>query len=195
MHALQPTLMSVLWPVADGRARWLRPVLLAFAGAFAITVAAKIKVPFYPVHMTMQTFVVLAIGMAYGWRLGAATIALYLAQGAVGLPVFTGTPEKGIGVAYMVGPTGGYLLGYLMAALTTGWLAERGWDRNALTTAAAMLIGNVMIFAPGLLWLGILFGWDKPILAWGLTPFIWAEVFKMGLATAMLPMAWRLLSK
>ena len=93
MHALQPTLMSVLWPVADGRARWLRPVLLAFAGAFAITVAAKIKVPFYPVHMTMQTFVVLAIGMAYGWRLGAATIALYLAQGAVGLPVFTGTPD------------------------------------------------------------------------------------------------------
>src|SRR3546814_4017998 len=90
-----------------------------------------------------------------------------LAEGALGLPVFAGTPEKGLGLAYMAGPTGGYLVGYVLAAAACGWLAERGWDRNVLSATVAMLVGNALIYLPGLLWLGVLFGWDKPILEWG----------------------------
>jgi biotin transport system substrate-specific component len=129
--------------------------------------------------------------MAYGPRLGAATVALYLAQGALGLPVFAGTPEKGIGLAYMVGPTGGYLVGYLLAATVCGYLAERGWDRGLFTTVAALVIGNVTLFLPGVLWLGVLFGWSKPILAWGLTPFLLGEATKMALAAVVVPLAWK----
>jgi len=190
MQTLHPTLMSIAWPTTE-RTHWLRLVVLAFVGTLLIALASKIKVPFYPVPMTMQTLVILGIGMAYGWRLGAATDLLYLAEGAVGLPVFTGTPEKGIGLVYMMGGTGGYLFGYLLAVIAIGWLAERGWDRSIFTTVAAMFVGNVLIFAPGLLWLGILFGWDKPILAWGLTPFLLAEVFKIALAACLMPLAWR----
>jgi biotin transport system substrate-specific component len=171
--------------------RWLRLGLLALAGSILLTISAKIQVPFYPVPMTMQTFVVLSLGMAYGWRLGAATVLFYLAQGAMGLPVFVGTPEKGIGLAYMAGSTGGYLLGFVAAAALVGWLAERGWDRNIGTTALAMLLGNIVIYLPGLLWLGTLFGWDKPILAWGLTPFVLGDLTKLALAAVLMPMAWR----
>jgi biotin transport system substrate-specific component len=117
-------------------------------------------------------FVVLTLGMAYGWRLGAATVMLYLVEGAAGLPVFAGTPEKGSGLAYMLGGTGGYLVGFVLAAAVCGYLAERGWDRRIVTTALAMLVGNVLIYIPGLFWLGSPFGWDKPIVEWGLTPFI-----------------------
>ena len=137
----------------------------------------------------------LVIAMAFGPRLGAATVMLYLAEGAVGLPVFAGTPEKGIGLAYMLGGTGGYLLGFLLAAALVGMLAERGWDRNVGTTALAMLFGNVVIYVPGLLWLGTLFGWDKPILAWGLTPFLLGDVTKLALAAAVLPLLWKLAAK
>ncbi len=194
MQTLHPTLMSIAWPTTE-RTNWLRLVVLAFVGTLLIALASKIKVPFYPVPMTMQTLVILGIGMAYGWRLGAATVLLYLAEGAVGLPVFTGTPEKGIGLVYMMGGTGGYLFGYLLAVIAIGWLAERGWDRSIFTTVAAMFVGNVLIFAPGLLWLGILFGWDKPILAWGLTPFLLAEVFKIALAACLMPLAWRAIGR
>ena len=186
------TLIANLWPSAQsGAGRWLRNGMLAFAGTLVLAIAAKIQVPFYPVPMTMTTFAVLAIGAAYGSRLGGATILLYLAEGAAGLPVFAGTPEKGIGIAYMMGGTGGYLVGYFFAAVTCGWLAERGWDRRVITTAVAMLIGNALIYIPGLLWLGSLFGWDKPILEWGLTPFILGDLTKLALAAAVLPLAWR----
>jgi biotin transport system substrate-specific component len=147
------------------------------------------------VPLTMQTFVVLVIGMAYGPRLGTATLVLYLAEGAVGLPVFSGTPEKGIGLAYMMGTTGGYLLGFVLAAALCGWLAERGWDRRMATTALAMLLGNIVIYVPGLLWLGSLLGWDKPILEWGLTPFLYGDLAKLALATAVLPVVWRLVKR
>lgn len=173
----------------------LRGMVLAVAGTALLTIAAKIQVPFYPVPMTLQTFVVLALGMAYGWRLGAATLLLYLAEGALGLPVFAGTPEKGIGLAYMLGGTGGYLIGFVLAAAACGWLAERGWDRGVVRTAAAMLIGNAIIYVPGLLWLGGLFGWDKPILEWGLTPFLLGDLTKLALAAAVLPLAWRWLGR
>ncbi len=184
-----PTLASAAWR-PDGVPTLLRGAILAVLGSALLWASAKIQIPFYPVPMTMQTFVVLALGMVYGWRLGAATVVLYLAEGAFGLPVFAGTPEKGIGLAYMAGPTGGYLVGFVLAAAACGWLAERGWDRSIMKTAAAMLIGNVLIYGPGLLWLGSLVGWDKPVLAWGLTPFVLGDVTKLALAAAVLPASW-----
>ena len=171
-----------------------RNVALAVAGSIALWVSAKVQIPFLPVPMTLQTLVVLIIGMAYGWRLGAATVALYLAQGAVGLPVFAGTPEKGIGLAYMIGPTGGYLVGFLLATMAVGYLAERGWDRNIFTTAGAMLIGNALIYIPGLFWLGSLIGWDKAI-QFGIQPFLLADLFKLVLAALFMPMIWNTVKK
>lgn len=195
VQTVKSTLAEALWPTT-GRARDAgRAVLLVVAGSLLLTLSAKVQIPFYPVPMTMQTFAVLALGMALGWRLGAASVAFYLAQGAVGLPVFAGTPEKGIGLAYMMGPTGGYLLGFLLAAAVCGWLAERGWDRRVSTTALAMLIGNAVIYVPGLLYLGSLIGWDKPVLEWGMTPFLLGDVTKLALAAAVMPAAWHLLRK
>ena len=170
-------------------------IILAIAGSLALWVCAKIQIPFYPVPVTMTTFAVLLIGMVYGWKLGAATILLYLAEGAAGLPVFAGTPEKGIGLVYMMGGTGGYLIGYVIAAAVCGWLAEKNWDKSILTTAGAMLIGNALIYIPGILWLGILFGWDKPILEWGLIPFIPGDLLKLALAAVTLPLIWKLVKK
>lgn len=184
-----PTLVQTLW---QGENTMVRNVLLAIAGSIALWVSAKIQVPFYPVPMTMQTFMVLVIGMAFGWRLGAATVLLYLAEGAIGLPVFAGTPEKGIGFAYMLGTTGGYLAGFVVAAAVVGWLAEKGWDRNVWMTLAAMVIGTAIIFALGVSWLGSLIGWDKPVLQYGLIPFLPGAAFKIALAAAVLPMAWKL---
>jgi biotin transport system substrate-specific component len=191
---LYPTLASVVWS-SERASGMVRNVILAIGGTALLTIAAKIQVPFYPVPMTMQTFVVLALAMAYGWRLGGATLLLYMAEGAVGLPVFAGTPEKGIGLAYMLGGTGGYLIGFVLAAAVCGWLAERGWDRNVAKTALAMLAGNAIIYLPGLLWLGGLYGWDKPILEWGLTPFLLGDLTKLALAAAVLPLAWRWLGR
>ncbi len=192
------TLVDRVWPASiemTALARALRGTALAVVGSLLIWLCAKIQVPFYPVPMTMGTLAVLAIGMAYGWRLGAATVVLYLAEGAMGLPVFSGTPEKGIGLAYMLGGTGGYLVGFVVAAASVGWLAERGWDKNVLSTAVAMLVGNALIYLPGLLWLGILFGWDKPILTWGLTPFVLGDLAKLALAAALMPLSWKLLGR
>ncbi|MEM7696597.1 MAG: biotin transporter BioY [Pseudomonadota bacterium] len=172
-----------------------RNVLLVVGGSLALWLSAKVQVPFWPVPMTMQTFVVLVLGMALGPRVAGAAVMLYLAQGAAGLPVFAGTPERGIGVAYMVGPTGGYLLGFLLAAITTGVLAERGWSRNILSAFAALLIGTAIIYALGLLWLGAVIGWDKNLFAIGVAPFLAAEAFKVALAAAVLPLTWRLIKR
>ncbi len=191
MHPTHPTLVQQVIP---GNASLARNVMLAVAGSLLLWASAKLQVPFYPVPMTMQTFVVLMIGTAYGWRLGAATVALYLLQGTLGLPVFAGTPEKGLGLAYMVGPTGGYLVGYLVAAAATGALASLGWDRRASTTVLSMLAGNVIIYAFGLAWLGAVVGWDKPVLAWGLTPFLLGDLLKLALAAAVLPLTWKLIA-
>ena len=192
-------LIDRLWPPAERTARsaarianLFRALFLALAGSALIAVSAKLKVPMVPVPMTMQTLVILVIGMACGWRVGGLTLLLYLAEGAVGLPVFADTPERGLGLTYMVGSTGGYLLGFLLAALVVGLLAEAGWDRTVPLTAAAMLIGNVVIYVPGLLWLGTVLGWDNPILQWGLTPFIAGDLVKLALAALLMPAAWRL---
>lgn len=192
MHSNHPTLAQQVMP---GQSSLARNVMLAVGGSLLLWASARLQVPFYPVPMTMQTFVVLMIGTAYGWRLGAATVALYLLQGALGMPVFAGTPEKGIGLAYMVGPTGGYLVGYLAAAAATGALAGLGWDRRASTVVLSMLAGNALIYAFGLAWLGTVVGWDKPVLAWGLTPFLLGDLLKLALAAAVLPLTWKLVAK
>jgi biotin transport system substrate-specific component len=184
-----PTLADTVWsPMAGSLA--VRAIALALIGTVLLTVSAKIQVPFWPVPMTMQTFVVLVLGMAYGWRLAGATVLLYLAQGAIGLPVFAG----GGGIAYMAGPTGGYLAGFLLAAVAVGWLAEHGWDRSVPRTLAAMLIGTGIIFGCGIAWLGTLIGLPQAISA-GLVPFLLGEAVKIALATAILPFAWRLLQR
>ncbi len=191
MYPNYPTLAQKAVPGSSGL---MRNLMLAVGGSLLLWASARLQVPFYPVPMTMQTFVVLMIGAAYGWRLGAATLALYLLQGALGMPVFAGTPEKGIGLAYMVGPTGGYLVGYVAAAAVTGALAGRGWDRRVSTTLLSMLAGTAVIYAFGIGWLGTVVGWDKPVLAWGLTPFLLGDLLKLALAAAVLPAAWRLIA-
>lgn len=194
MFAMNQTYPTLASRFADEK-RLVVNAAIVVLGSLALWASAKIQLPFYPVPITMQTFVVLALGMAVGWRLAFATFGLYLLEGAAGLPVFAGTPEKGIGMAYLMGPTGGYLLGQWIAAVTVGWLAERGWDRNLVSTAVAMLIGNALIYVPGLLWLGSVVGWDKPILAWGLYPFVLGDLLKLLLASALLPAVWHLFSK
>jgi biotin transport system substrate-specific component len=184
-----PTLADAVWAPIPGSTA-VRAVALALIGTALLTVSAKIQVPFWPVPMTMQTFVVLVLGMAYGWRLAGATVLLYLAQGALGLPVFAG----GGGAAYLAGPTAGYLAGFLLAAVAVGWLAEHGWDRSVPRTLAAMLIGTAIIFACGLAWLATLIGLPQAISA-GLAPFVLGEAVKIALATAILPFAWRLLQR
>ena len=187
-------LAEQLWPDIRGK-RGLRNAALIIGGSLLLTLAAKIQVPFYPVPMTLETLAVLLIGALFGARLGALTVLLFLTEGALGLPVFADTPQHGIGLAYMLGPTGGYLLGFLLAAAATGWLAGRGWDRRPLSAIAMLLIGNALIYLPGLLWLGTLLGWDKPILAWGLYPFLLGDALKLALAAATLPLAWRVFGK
>lgn len=195
LSAPYPTLATALWRGRRDQLHPLRQLLLAAAGSALLALSAKVQIPFYPVPLTMQTFVVLAIGMAFGWRLGALTVLLYLAEGAAGLPVFAGTPAKGIGLAYMLGPTGGYLFGFVIAAAACGYLAERGWDRRASTTFAAMCIGNLLIYACGLVWLGAAVGWDKPLLAWGLLPFLPGDALKIALAVIALPGAWKAINR
>ena len=161
---------------------------ITVAGSVLLAISAKLQVPFYPVPVTMQTLVVLVLGMTLGSRLAFATLALYLAEGMAGLPVFAGTPEKGIGLAYMMGPTGGYLVGYLFAATLTGWLAERGFDRSLPRAALALFLGNLAIYVPGLVWLGSVIGWDKPVLQYGLIPFLAGDALKLALGACLLPL-------
>lgn len=187
---LSPTLAHRLLGDRDSLAA---RALLAVGGSVALWASAKAQIPFYPVPLTLQTLVVLVIGMTFGARLAGATLILYLLQGAMGLPVFAGTPDRGIGLAYMAGPTGGYLLGYLLAAVTVGALAERGWDRRLATTVAALLLGNLLIYVPGVLWLGTVIGWDKPVLDYGLWPFLYGDALKLALGAALLPGLWALL--
>lgn len=186
----RPTLIDALWP--DSTRPVVRWAVLMIVGSLLLTASAKAQVPMWPVPMTMQSFAVLVIGMAYGRRLAGATVAFYLVQGAVGLPVFAGTPEKGIGLAYMAGATGGYLVGFFIAAVATGWLAERGWDRSLVLSVAAMTVGTLLLFAPGIGWLAALIGWEKAI-ASGLTPFLLGSVLKLALAAAILPGCWSML--
>jgi biotin transport system substrate-specific component len=185
------TLAQTAWPSATPAAR---NAILAVAGTLLLWISAKVHIPFWPVPLTMQTFVVLVLGMAYGWKLGSATMLLYLAEGAVGLPVFSGTPERGIGLAYMAGPTGGYLAGFVAGAALCGWLAQKGWDRSWWRTAIAMSAGHIVILALGWAWLATLVGPAKAY-ALGVVPFYLATVAKTALAVVALPLAWKLTSR
>ena len=145
-------------------------------GSIALTISAKIKIPFYPVPMTMQTFVVLFLGVSLGYKIGLASIGLYLFEGILGLPVFSNSPEKGVGLVYFTGPTMGYLIGFLSA----GYLASKVKNKdNFLMVLAKLMVATSTIYLLGLLWLGTHIGWDKPIIALGAQPFLLAEIFKV----------------
>ncbi|MEL6296358.1 MAG: biotin transporter BioY, partial [Pseudomonadota bacterium] len=149
----------------------------------------------WPVPITMGTFAVLTVGAAYGPRLGLVTILGYMIIGVLGFDIFANSTAEINGLDYMMGGTGGYLVGYVLATLALGTLARRGWDRSFVLMAVAMLIGNVLVYVPGLLWLGQLYGWDKPILEWGLTPFLVGDVIKLVLAALLLPLVWKAVGK
>ncbi len=188
-HTPSQTLSGVLW--AEKSNQWLRFLTFAIAGSIALTVSAKISIPAIPVPFTLQTLVVLLLGFAYGPAMAGATVGLYLLQGAFGLPVFQGTPEKGLGLAYMMGPTGGYLAGFFVAAVVCGKLAQKGWDKRFSTMALGMILGNAIIYAFGLAWLGSLIGWDQPVLQYGMIPFLVGDLIKIAIAVALVPMIWK----
>lgn len=176
----------------EGMGLRAKQLALVVLGVAALAIAAKIKVPMWPVPITMGTFAVLTIGTAYGARLGLATMLGYLLVGALGFDVFAGSSAEKAGLTYMMGGTGGYLVGYLLATVALGALAARGWDRSFGKMAVALLIANALIYIPGLLWLGQLYGWDKPILQWGLTPFLLGDAIKLVLAALLIPGLWKL---
>jgi biotin transport system substrate-specific component len=154
----------------------LKTFLLIFLGTMALTVSAKIKIPFYPVPMTMQTFVVLFLGLAYGYKIGLATVSIYLLEGIIGIPVFSNSPEKGVGLIYFTGPTMGYLIGFLTAVFFAGYLNLKD---NFFIVFSKLVFSVSTIYLFGVLWLGTLIGWDKPILELGVMPFLFAELFKI----------------
>ena len=162
--------------------RVLKYILVIFLGSVLLTISSKIKIPFYPVPMTMQTFVVLFLGMSFGYKIGLATVGLYLIEGIVGLPVFSNSPEKGIGIIYFTGPTMGYLIGFLFATFLAGYF---NFKQNILIIFFKLLISVSTIYLLGIFWLGNLIGWDKPILELGLKPFLFAELFKISLLTIL----------
>lgn len=189
------TLAERSWPststatatALSAKSLW-RATSLAVLGSLLIALCAHIKVPMWPVPMTMQTFAVLLIGIAYGPRLGLATITLYLAEGALGLPVFA----VGGGLAYFAGPTGGYLVGFALAGVAVGALARRGWDKSVPHAFAAMVLGTLLIYIPGAAWLGNIIGYEKAV-AVGVLPFLAGDLIKAGLGAMLLPFAHKLL--
>jgi len=161
----------------------LKYVLITILGSIALTISAKIRIPFYPVPMTMQTFVVLFLGLSFGYKIGLATVGLYLVEGIFGLPVFSNSPEKGIGWIYFTGPTMGYLIGFLLATFLAGYL---NFKTNIIFVFFKLIISVSVIYISGVLWLGNLIGWDKPIIQFGVTPFLLAELFKILLLTIII---------
>ena len=159
-------------------------ILVAVLGTLLLTISAKIKIPFYPVPMTMQTFVVLFLGITLGPKIGLLTVSLYLFEGIFGLPVFAGTPEKGIGIVYFTGPTMGYLIGFLIAVYFAGLLK---YEKGPINTFLKLIFSVSFIYILGLIWLGTLIGWDKPIFKLGAMPFLLAELFKMLLLLFLIP--------
>ena len=160
----------------------IKSLLIIFLGSLILTISAKIKIPFYPVPMTMQTFVVLFIGISLGYKVALATVGLYLLEGIIGLPVFSNTPERGIGLVYFTGPTMGYLIGFLFACFFASFINKRD---NYLTIYFKLILSVSSIYILGILWLGTLIGWDKPIFELGVMPFLIAEIFKITLLTVI----------
>ena len=160
----------------------IKLTLLSIVGSVFITISAKIKIPFYPVPMTMQTFVVLFLGLSFGYKIGLATVGLYILEGIIGIPVFSNSPEKGIGWIYFTGPTMGYLIGFLFATFLAGYL---NFKTSIIFIFFKLIISVSIIYILGVLWLGNLIGWDKPVIQFGVTPFLLAELFKIALLTIL----------
>jgi biotin transport system substrate-specific component len=158
----------------------IRNVFIALMGTVLLAISSKIKIPFYPVPMTMQTLVVLFLGITLGWKLGVTTVALYLFEGIIGLPVFSGSPEKGIGLIYFTGPTMGYLIGFIVTVFLAG---KFNYNQNIIKNFIKLTVATSFIYILGMLWLGGLIGWDKPIFELGAQPFLLAELFKILLVT------------
>ena len=168
--------------VKSQNSKLIKYILIIFLGSILLTISSKIKIPFYPVTMTMQTLVVLFLGMSFGYKIGLATVGLYLFEGIIGLPVFSNSPEKGIGIVYFTGPTMGYLIGFLIATFLAGYFNFKG---NVLINFFKLLISVSTIYIFGIFWLGTLIGWDKPIMQLGAYPFILAELFKILILTLL----------
>ena len=154
----------------------IRSLFAIILGSIALTISAKIKIPFYPVPMTMQTFVVLFLGVSLGYKIGLASVGLYLFEGIMGLPVFSNSPEKGVGLIYFTGPTMGYLIGFLAASFLASKITIKD---NFIIILIKLIIATSTIYILGLLWLGTLIGWEKPIFELGAKPFLLAEIFKI----------------
>ena len=164
------------------QAKLIKSLVVIILGSIALTISAKIKIPFYPVPMTMQTFVVLFLGISLGHKIALATISLYLIEGILGLPVFSNSPEKGVGLVYFTGPTMGYLIGFLTAC----YLASKiNIDDNFFVVLFKLIIATSTIYILGLIWLGTLIGWDKPVFVLGAKPFLLAEIFKITLLAVL----------
>ena len=162
----------------NSQTKLIKSLIVIFLGSLILAISAKIKLPFYPVPMTMQTFVVLFLGISFGHKIALGSIILYLLEGILGLPVFSNSPERGIGLTYFMGPTMGYLIGFLLAGYLASMIKK---DDNQLIIITKLLISVSTIYFFGVLWLGTLIGWDKPILELGVMPFLLAEVFKISL--------------
>ena len=162
------------------QSKLIKNLFIALIGTIILAISSKIKIPFYPVPMTMQTLIILIIGVSFGWKLGVATITLYLFEGIIGLPVFSGTPEKGIGLIYFTGPTMGYLIGFLVAVFFAG---KFNYDNNFIMNFIKLTFATSFIYIFGIIWLGEFIGWDKPIFKLGAQPFLLAELFKILLVT------------
>ena len=158
----------------------IRVLFITLVGSVILAISSKVKIPFYPVPMTMQTLAILIIGIGFGWKIGMATVALYLFEGIIGLPVFSGTPEKGVGLIYFTGPTMGYLIGFLIAVFFAG---KFNYDNNLIKNFLKLTFATSLIYVLGMIWLGSLIGWDKPVFKLGAQPFLLAELFKILLAT------------
>tara|TARA_B100001105_G_C22206708_1_gene363569 strand:+ start:106 stop:660 length:555 start_codon:yes stop_codon:yes gene_type:complete len=162
----------------------IKLTLISIAGTILITISAKVKIPFYPVPMTMQTFVILLIGITCGYKLGITIVSLYLLEGISGLPVFANSPEKGVGIIYFTGPTMGYLIGFLVAVYFAGLFK---YDKGLVNSFLKLLFSVSFIYILGLIWLGTLIGWEKPIFKLGAQPFLLAELFKILLLLFLIP--------
>ena len=160
----------------------IKKISIIVIGSIILTLSAKIKIPFYPVPMTMQTFVVLFLGISLGYKIALATVSLYLLEGILGLPVFSNSPEKGVGLVYFTGPTMGYLIGFLFAAILSGYFDLK---KNIFLIFLKLILSVSIIYLLGILWLGIIIGWDKPIFELGVMPFLIAEIFKITLLTVV----------
>lgn len=186
-------LVSLALP-EKGAARLVTQLFLAIAGTLLLTLSAKTKVVLGPVDMSLQTLAIFLIAAAFGMRLAVATLLLYMLEGAMGFPVFQSTPEKGIGIAYMLGTTGGYLAGFVVMAAIAGWAADRGFDRNPFKLFGALLVAEAVMMAMGFAWLATIIGAEK---AWqfGVVPFILPDLIKVALAASLVPAVWSLLPR